>query len=127
MLLWVLAAAVLLTLLGVNLFLTGERKIQKPIPELPGVRDPRFLRAIGSLLGPPLVPGNAAAELLNGDQIFPAMLQAIGSARQSITFETYINWWGRRPPRTGPSRRYAPPTRSHPRRFPAGRRQRAAP
>ena len=76
-----------------NLF--GERKVQKPIPVLPGVRDPRFLRAIGSLLGPPLLPGNAAAELLNGDRIFPAMLEAIGSARQSITFETYIYWSGR--------------------------------
>jgi cardiolipin synthase A/B len=32
--------------------------------------------------------------LVNGDQIFPAMLQAIRSARRSVTFETYIYWSG---------------------------------
>ena len=34
------------------------------------------------------------ATLLNGDQIFPAMLEAIESAQRSITFETYIYWAG---------------------------------
>lgn len=38
--------------------------------------------------------GNRARELLNGDQIFPAMLQAIRGAQRSITFETYIYWSG---------------------------------
>lgn len=88
-----LAAAVLI-ILGVNLFLTGEKKIERPIPVLYGVGDPQFLRSMGSLLGPAIVPGNAAAELLNGDQIFPAMLSAIRSARESITFETYVYWSG---------------------------------
>ena len=36
--------------------------------------------------------GNQAQELLNGDQIFPAMLGAIKGAQQTITFETYIYW-----------------------------------
>ncbi len=31
----------------------------------------------------------------NGDEIFPAMLSAIRSARETITFETYIYWSGR--------------------------------
>jgi cardiolipin synthase len=90
---WVLIA-VAVSLLSVNLFLTGERKVEQPIPVLQGADDPRFLRAMGALLGPALLPGNATAELLNGDQIFPAMLQAIRSARASITFETYIYWSG---------------------------------
>lgn len=51
MLLGVLLTAALLTLLGVNLFLTGERKVEHAIPVLYGARDPRFVRAMGSLLG----------------------------------------------------------------------------
>jgi cardiolipin synthase A/B len=91
---WGALIAVALTLIGVNLFLTGEKKIEKPIPVLHGVSDPQFLRSMGSLLGPALLGGNRTSELLNGDQIFPAMLDAIGSARDSISFETYIYWSG---------------------------------
>ena len=32
--------------------------------------------------------------LLNGDEIFPAMLQAIRGAKKTITFETFIYWSG---------------------------------
>ena len=49
---------------------------------------------MGSLLGPGIVGGNRVQELLNGEQIFPAMLAAIRSAQRSITFETYIYWSG---------------------------------
>jgi cardiolipin synthase len=40
------------------------------------------------------VPGNRFEMLLNGDRIFPSMLEAIRSARQTITFETFIYWSG---------------------------------
>ena len=30
---------------------------------------------------------------MNGDQIFPAMADAIRSARRTVTLETYIYWW----------------------------------
>src|SRR5207302_9527676 len=33
--------------------------------------------------------GNSISTLVNGDQIFPAMLSAIRSARRSVNFETY--------------------------------------
>ncbi|HWS79364.1 MAG TPA: phospholipase D-like domain-containing protein, partial [Thermomonas sp.] len=33
-------------------------------------------------------------DLENGDEIFPAMLEAIASAQKTITFETYIYWSG---------------------------------
>jgi cardiolipin synthase A/B len=46
------------------------------------------------LLGAPVVPGNRVTALLNGDQSFPAMLEAIRSAKRSITLETYIFWPG---------------------------------
>jgi cardiolipin synthase len=49
---------------------------------------------MGVLLGPALVGGNQVTTLLNGDQIFPSMLQAIRGAKDTITFETYIYWSG---------------------------------
>lgn len=58
------------------------------------IHDPQFPRAIGSLLGPGLIGGNRCDTLANGDQIFPAMLAAIRSAKKSICMETYILWSG---------------------------------
>src|SRR5688572_27508337 len=71
-----------------------EKKIRYRIEPLYGVEDPRFRRAVGSLLGPGIVEGNKVGALINGDEIFPAMLAAIRSAQRSITFETYIYWSG---------------------------------
>ena len=82
-----------LVLLALN-FTAGEKKIQYQIPRLYNSADPQFERAMGLLLGPGLLEGNEVVELLNGDQIFPPMLQAIRGARTSITFETYIYWSG---------------------------------
>ncbi len=56
--------------------------------------DPQFERTMNSLLGPGLTGGNKIVTLRNGDEIFPAMLSAIRSARRSIDFETYIYWKG---------------------------------
>ena len=86
-----------LTLLGMLVALNfsgGEKDVHQEIPRLYSTQDPQFRRAIGSLLGPPLVGGNRAQELINGDQIFSAMLTAIQGAKQTITFETYIYWSG---------------------------------
>ena len=75
-------------------FTAGEKKVQQQLPRLYSTADPPFQRAMGSLLGPGIAPGNAVTALLNGDEIFPPMLQAIRSAQRSITFETYIYWSG---------------------------------
>lgn len=83
------------TLVAVNLFSDGEKKITRRVEHLYDVASPQFVRSMGVLLGPPLVGGNRTETLLNGDQIFPSMLQAIGSARRTIDFETYIYWSGR--------------------------------
>jgi cardiolipin synthase len=80
-------------LLALN-FTVGEKKIEQQLQRLYGTSDPQFIRAMGSLLGPGIAGGNQVTELLNGDQIFPSMLQAIRSAKRSITFETYIYWSG---------------------------------
>ena len=58
------------------------------------VDSPQFQRAVGHLLGPQIVDGNRVETLLNGDEIFPSMLEAIRGARRSITFETFVYWDG---------------------------------
>jgi len=92
-----MAAAVILTLIGVLIAVnltSGEKKIERRIERLYALEDPRFRHELGVLLGPPFIEGNRHTVLRNGDEIFPAMLTAIHSARASITFETYIYWSG---------------------------------
>lgn len=73
---------------------SSERKIEYQIEVAPSVDDARFQRVVSHLLGPPLEEGHRIQTLLNGEQIFPAMLAAIRNARHTITFETYIYWSG---------------------------------
>ena len=75
-------------------FSAGEKEINQQLTRLYSANDPQFMRAMGGLLGPGIVGGNQVQELLNGDQIFPSMLQAIRNAKKTITFETYIYWSG---------------------------------
>ncbi len=92
-----IASTLVLTLVGALIavnFTTGEKKVERNLPRLYSTQDSQFRRAMGSLLGPGIVGGNRVQELLNGEQIFPAMLAAIRSAKHTITFETYIYWSG---------------------------------
>jgi len=73
---------------------TGERQIRYEMTHRFSVEDPQFLRSMSQLLGPAILPGNRVTALQNGDQIFPAMLNAIRGAHETITFETYIYWSG---------------------------------
>jgi cardiolipin synthase len=75
-------------------FSPGEKKIDTQLTRQYDTNDPQFRRSLGVLLGPPIIEGNKVEALLNGDQIFPAMLDAIRSAQKSISFETYIYWEG---------------------------------
>ncbi len=86
-------ATAALVLFALN-FTAGEKKVQHQIPRQYSTASPQFERAMGSLLGPGILPGNEVTELINGDQIFPPMLAAIASAKTSVTFETYIYWSG---------------------------------
>lgn len=72
----------------------GEKKIEQMIPRLYSTEDAQFGRALGVLLGPGILEGNRLEVLLNGDEIFPAMLAAIRGAEKSINFESYIYWSG---------------------------------
>ena len=46
--------------------------------------------AVTRVTGRPLVPGNTIEPLVDGDQAYPAMLDAIAGAERSITLMTYI-------------------------------------
>jgi cardiolipin synthase len=86
-----------MTLVAVLLYanLTSpDQPVEHAIPHRYATRDPQFLRTMAHLLGSPVVPGNRVTALLNGDQAFPAMLEAIRSAKRSINLEAYIFWSG---------------------------------
>jgi cardiolipin synthase A/B len=73
---------------------SGEKKVEHKIERRYSSDDPQFLRSMGLLLGPPVLNGNRFDVLVNGDEIFPAMLDAICAAKHTITFETFIYWSG---------------------------------
>ena len=54
------------------------------------VEDPRFPNYLARLLGRPITRGDSYVVHTNGDSAFPAMLKAIGDARERISFESYI-------------------------------------
>lgn len=85
------AATLVLGVLALN-FMPGEKQIERQLTRQYDTRDPQFRRSLGVLLGPPILEGNKVEALINGDQIFPAMLAAIREAKETITFETYIYW-----------------------------------
>jgi cardiolipin synthase A/B len=45
-------------------------------------------------LGIPFTSGNSIRVLKNGDRIFPAMLKAIGQAKERVEFLTFVYWTG---------------------------------
>jgi cardiolipin synthase len=51
--------------------------------------DPTFFSTMEAYTVTPIVPGNAVDVLLNGSEIFPAMLAAIREARRTITYAQY--------------------------------------
>ncbi len=90
-LLLTVAATLVLGVLALN-FMPGEKQIERQLARQYDTADPQFRRSLGVLLGPPIIEGNQVDALLNGDQIFPAMLEAIRGAKKTITLETYIYW-----------------------------------
>src|SRR5690606_2847442 len=94
---WTIVLTAVITVLAVVLamnFSTPEKKIERKVEHRHAIADPQFRREMSVLLGPAILPGNLVTAYQNGDEIFPAMLDAIASARETITFETYIYWSG---------------------------------
>jgi len=86
-----LVAISLLTGCSIN---SEKNEIRVPVAAKCSVREPGFRRAAEALLGANLTPGNRIETLQNGDRIFPSMIAAIGQARKTINFETYVYWSG---------------------------------
>jgi cardiolipin synthase A/B len=85
---WIVAG--IFVLLAVYFFLTSARTIGEPIEMDYGAADVAYRDSTSALLGRSFVDGNRLEALVNGVRIFPAMVEAVKSARHSITFETYI-------------------------------------
>lgn len=95
--LWTVVITVVVTVLAVVLamnFATPEKKLDYLVKHHYRISDPGFRREMSVMLGPAITSGNRVTSLQNGDEIFPAMLEAIRGAKTSITFETYIYWSG---------------------------------
>ena len=86
-----LVLGILLSIVLAN-FVSSEKHLRHRIKASYAVTDPQFVRSMSGLLGSPLVGGNQVSVLMNGDEIFPAMLEGIRSAKRTITFETFIYW-----------------------------------
>ena len=69
-------------------FLSGcsfhEKEILKPIRTNYTFNQPEFRETMGQLLSAPMSEGNSIRTLVNGEEIFPAMLNAISNAQESI-------------------------------------------
>ncbi len=81
-----------ISMLIVMNFVTGEKRIQRKLDQQYSIHDLQFGRSVSALLGPAFIADNEIKVLINGDKIFPEMLKAIRSAKQTITFETFIYW-----------------------------------
>ena len=53
-----------------------------------------FLRACEALTGAPISLGNDLDLLINGDEIFPAMLETIAGAQKTLCLLSYVYWTG---------------------------------
>ena len=69
-------------------FISGKQPREEITP-LYSVSSPDFRSSAGALLGPDFIAGNSITTLVNGTQIFPAMLSAIRAAKHSVNFESY--------------------------------------
>lgn len=89
--------AIALTIVAVVVamnFMTPQKQLERKLPHIYAVADEQFRREMSVMLGPTIVAGNSVKALQNGKEIFPAMLEAVRSARSTINFETYIYWSG---------------------------------
>ena len=91
---WVLAASTGAWAAVAFLAVPWERPPQFGLDHEFSVEDPEFLTTMAGATGVAPVPGNRIDILHNGDQFYPAMLDAIRAAEHSITIEAYIYWAG---------------------------------
>jgi cardiolipin synthase len=64
-------------------------ELQRHLPEHRGHLQ-MLARVVGAVVERPLLPGNRIDPLVNGEEAYPAMLEAIQHARQTVSLVTYI-------------------------------------
>lgn len=98
-LIWPIAGALIYAIFGINRIqrrashLRGNdpSTVPKANYELPGGEELAHLdHLVTTVVGSPLVTGNQIEVLVNGEGAYPAMLQAIEEARDTVAFSTYI-------------------------------------
>ncbi|MFE5631634.1 phosphatidylserine/phosphatidylglycerophosphate/cardiolipin synthase family protein [Streptomyces sp. NPDC056463] len=67
---------------------------QRPAPAPAAARVQRLRRRLERLIGIAATEGNKLVALRNGDEIFPAMLEAIEAAEHTIDMMTFVYWRG---------------------------------
>ncbi len=88
---WLLVLFFVLVGICVFSFFFVHRQVIEYVPEHTfSVRDPAFFGSAHALGDPLPIPGNKIVLLHNGDEIFPALLEAIRTAKRSINFETFL-------------------------------------
>src|SRR5208337_1823678 len=63
-------------------------ELQRHLPDHEGHLK-MLARVVGGMVERPLLPGNRIDPLVNGDEAYPAMLEAIQHASQTVSFVTY--------------------------------------
>jgi cardiolipin synthase len=90
-----LVISVVLTIAG-SLFYFNARPESKLLiflpDQVPSSDSEAFLRLLEAYIGHPFVEGNDVIHFKNGDEIFPAKLEAISGAEHSINLEVYEFW-----------------------------------
>jgi cardiolipin synthase A/B len=83
---------VVLSVAGALALAVGCAHVNADLKQLPSVElgEPAFYPTLQAYAGAPIVGGNKVELLLNGEQIFPALLTAIRGARTSITYAQYF-------------------------------------
>ena len=89
------AAAVLVTVVSFLVYFNAvpqPMRVAEPLSFVPAVDSDEFRQLQSVVLGSAATSGNRIEVLENGEEIFPAMLEAIENASRSITLETYEYW-----------------------------------
>ena len=80
---------VVVIVIGIALLFAQDQetlRIESPV----SIEDPRYPEYAAALTGSALTHGDEYEIFVNGDEIFPPMLEAIRGAQSRISFETYI-------------------------------------
>ena len=86
-----LILSILIVFSIIALLLVASKDLQTlQIESQHAAEDPLFPSYVAALLGAQATGGNRYDVLENGDQIFPAMVAAVGNAKRRVSFESYI-------------------------------------